>query len=352
MPHKEYIRLHRFDVSRIKRGSNFFICGKRNCGKTNFLKYLMSFLVNKGGFGKVAVICPTEKYNKTYAREFGIDPDFIRPDFDEEFLERLLLVQQDIVSNLDASEKRNMKHWMLFVLDDVAFDKRFQRNLRLQEMMMNGRHFMSCVIQLAQDPYTPEKRTRTCYDYVISLRDNTVNGQQSLYLNYYGMFPSHPVFTRTLMHYTADYGVLIADNTRQCAHIGDQYNWDRAPNLSGRRVVLHLDYQDAEPYRAFIRDAPSEALDAAAMPLGKRKRLSEQAQLDERKMEMQRQLQEFYATIDSQSMQLRTLPRYHSANMQRAMVEEDKAKQQQRRQRERDQLKKVHVVHSSRRHVQ
>lgn len=255
----------------VRRDSNFLISGKRNSGKTNYLGHLLSYLCNPvykvkkqssgvyGSFGKIAVMSETEKFNRYYNKSIGVDKDFIAPCFDPLFLERIVLAQQTLSEALDGNSKRNLKHWMLLILDDVGFDATAQKNTTLKELLFNGRHYMICVVQLVQDALTPLRMVRSCYDFVICTRENTIQGQKRLSEAYFGMM-SFEQFKKTMLHATERYGVIVADNTRQAATVTEQYFRDRAPRFVDNSAIgpkprdfIVLDYSDLEPFRAFIR---------------------------------------------------------------------------------------------------
>lgn len=259
------IELNQLDILNVRRDSNVFITGKRNSGKSNYLKHWLSFIANpahrvesargvKGSFGKIAVLSETEKYNHFYENEIGVDPDFIVGQYDSEFLLRLLRMQQYLAQRLPQESKRNLKHWLLIIMDDLAFNDKVQKDPSLAELMFNGRHMMTCVITLAQDSLAAERRSRTCYDYAICTRDNTTQGQRRLHECYYGLL-SLPAFQSTMVKYTENYGVFIADNTKQADSVQGQYFWDRAPDYKDvvMKDYIHLDYSDATAFRGFLK---------------------------------------------------------------------------------------------------
>jgi hypothetical protein len=279
-----------FDFSTMRKDSNIYLVGKRNSGKNVYLAHWLTRLCSpmyasvptptsphRGWIGKIAVISKSEKYNHFYRDVIGVPEAFISYDYSADFILRLMRVQQYLSEHLSPSSKKNFKHWLAIILDDVSFDKNVKLDQSLLEFMFYGRHMMTVVIQLAQDPLMASRGTRNCYDYVICTRENTRQCQKRLHENYYGMF-KFDQFVSTMIRYTNNFKVLIADNTRNFGGVSKQYFWDRAlssdywkkdPSVNDGKCVremIKLDYSDLIPFKRFMkrRTDPGAALGKTA----------------------------------------------------------------------------------------
>ena len=246
--------IQKFNLAKMNVLSNFLIIGKRNSGKTNFLKYLLYYLCAGGPnhFGKVAVMSGTEDENHMYEKEFGIPTAFIRGSADCQFLERLLTMQLEIVKPLSNHEKEDLKHALLIIIDDLAYDKNFLSNPKIVQMMFNGRHRLVSILIISQDAKGPLCRTRSNFDYVITSRNADSFVARDCYKFYFSMFPSESDYYATMQHYTQNFGFIISDNTASKNSIHDQYGWARALNLKNKAVKYILNYEDTRPYLKYI----------------------------------------------------------------------------------------------------
>ena len=253
------LTLQRFKIDKMRVDGNIGIIGKRRSGKTNFARYLLQFVCcQRNGLGKLAAVSKTEKYNHAMEKDFSVDPDFVRSELDVDFIRRLLIMQKELFTWLSPAEKKNRRNWLGIIFDDCAHDKAAMKLEELSEIMYTGAHFGVIAIQLVQDGLKLERDMRECYDYICTLRLGSKMAQNHIGYNYYGMF-NKGEFAPTMVKYTSNRGVLIADNTNAEDSAEAQYFWDRAPNLDDENVSFPLDYSSSEPYRKFL-NAPDEVL--------------------------------------------------------------------------------------------
>lgn len=254
------VDLQQFKISKMPKNSNFFLIGKRNSGKSNYLEYALLTLCNEVGFGKVAVLSRTEEQNHFYRDKVGVDPDFIRSEPDVEFVTRIRFAQRYISSQLeekDPKAKDDLRNWLLLIIDDFAYDKGLMQCKALREIMYNNRHDLICVAVIAQNVIAGSaKDNRGQFDFVIMTRANQLCDQKDIYNNLFGLFDNFTTFRQTMLKHTSKFGVLIADYS-SCSKDNpmDQVFWDRAPDLKGKKLKLPLNYQSLEPFRKFIRES-------------------------------------------------------------------------------------------------
>ena len=255
----EMHELKKFSFKTMKPISNFLIIGKRNCGKTNFLKGLLYYLCcgGKRGIGKIAVLSGSEEENPQYEQEFGIPVEFIRPDANVDFIKRLIQMQAEIIGEIKRDpdlrpELSNNQHGLLIIIDDLVYDKKFMRNPELLKMMFNGRHRKVCILIISQDPLGAVCSSRGSFDYIIVFRSPSTRDADHCHRTFFPMFPSIHDFRKTMWHYTSNYGFLISDNTVTGENMKEQYFYGRFPNMENKRMRLKLNYKDAVPFMKFL----------------------------------------------------------------------------------------------------
>lgn len=257
-PHKgDLYKLEKFDFKTMKPISNFLVIGKRNCGKTNFLKGLLYYLCHGGrtGIGKIAVLSGTEEENPQYQKEFGIPVEFIRPDANGMFVEHLIQMQSKITCEIRQDDDfDNNEHALVIILDDLVYDKQFMKNKNLIKMMFNGRHRKVAILILSQDAIGTMCAARSSFDYVIIFRCPAVRDATHCYRTFFPMFPTFHDFHRTMVYHTTNYGFMISDNTIMADTVEKQYYRGRFPNMSNKRVKLILNYSDTRPFLQYLAE--------------------------------------------------------------------------------------------------
>jgi hypothetical protein len=320
--------LLQFNFMKMRKDSNVYIVGKRNSGKNVYLAHWLQRLCSpyyatippmsslssaskarehhRGWVGKIAAFSQTEKYNHFYRDVIGVPETFISTGYDPDFLIRLMRVQKYLAEKLSKSSQKNFKHWLAIIVDDMGFEKALRTDKTLAEIMFCGRQFMVVLYYIAQDSLMANRETRNCYDYVICTRENTVEGQKRLHNNYYGLMKLEQ-FVPTMVRYTTNYSVLIADNTTNSGSIQEHYSWDKAPtsNFDNRdkringglstREMITLDYDDYLPFRKFL--ARRTDLSTGSAALFNRKTLAER--FDILDAEMKADLMDFYREQDT-----------------------------------------------------
>ena len=75
------------DFSLLNRAIS--IIGKRNSGKSQIIKYLLTYSIYKNEFNKIYVICPTNSINHFY--DSLVNPLNIKDSYEEEWVNHILV---------------------------------------------------------------------------------------------------------------------------------------------------------------------------------------------------------------------------------------------------------------------
>ena len=147
------------------------IIGKRNSGKSEIIKYLLSYSISKNEFDKIYIICPTNSINHFY--DSMVNPNNIKDSYDEEWTE-LLISKMAKINDGKTSQKDNLFN-VLLILDDVANDKAFAHSQTIRKLYGRGRHSFISIICVAQQLHSLATIQRSNADYLICGQINSSN---------------------------------------------------------------------------------------------------------------------------------------------------------------------------------
>lgn len=241
------LELNAFNPFNIKPMSNFYIVGKRNCGKSNLLKNIIPYIAGDklaNRIGKVAAISETEAYSDYYRKEIGVHKDYICNSVNPGFIKKIIEEQQryflsmpdDIKSSCtDASNITN--HGLLIVFDDVSHKKNAIKGEDIVQIMQAGRHFQTCIMMIVQDPLTMAATARGCFDYVFISGMPGHRERKAMRELYFGNM-TESTFNATLKHYTENYGFLVFDCTAKTEE--NRYTYFRGQDLTGKSLNIKL----------------------------------------------------------------------------------------------------------------
>lgn len=194
------VDLKYFRPDKIPRDSTIAIVAKRRSGKTTLIRNFVLDIRPQ----RVIAFVGSEEANKTYA-EF-IPPLYIYTHWDPEGLQRIFKYQRD---NFDGDEK----NIITVIVDDFGFDTDVMKSREMKELFQNGRHLGIQVILAVQFLRSVPLVNRGNFDIICVLRENNKNNQRILHEECFSVFNRLSEFRRVLMQATADYGVLVQDNT-------------------------------------------------------------------------------------------------------------------------------------------
>jgi hypothetical protein len=211
------LSIKKFDPANMKEHRIILLVGRRGMGKSVLMRDLMQQLAGRVDFG--LAMTPTEDTAEMFREH--MPESWIYNAFNTAKLETMLALQRDLCK---SKKQRN-----LFVLmDDCMYDKKVLKSTAVRDLFMNGRHmhltFMNAV-QYIMD-ISPDLRTQV--DYVFAFKENTISNKQRLWKYFFGIFDKYDDFVRVFDRCTANYGVLVLDNTCVSSDICDNCMWYRA----------------------------------------------------------------------------------------------------------------------------
>jgi hypothetical protein len=133
-------------------------CAKRNSGKSQLLRYLVT--CSKNRFSKIFVICPTESVNHFYSDL--VPASNIFPQYKEEWVESLISKMTEINSGKNDKEAKHI----LLILDDCCSDSNFHQSKTLKKLATRGRHIKIAVMITCQYIYQIPPVIRNNCDYI------------------------------------------------------------------------------------------------------------------------------------------------------------------------------------------
>ena len=147
------------------------IVGKRNSGKSQIIKYLLSYSISNKEFNKIFIICPTNSINHFY--DSMVSPNNIKDSYDEEWVELLISKMSKI--NDGKTSQKDKPYNLLLILDDVANDKAFHHSKTIRQLYGRGRHSFISIICVGQQLHSLATIQRSNADYLICGQMNSNN---------------------------------------------------------------------------------------------------------------------------------------------------------------------------------
>ncbi|WIA10848.1 hypothetical protein OEZ85_011014 [Tetradesmus obliquus] len=206
-----HLKLRKFDPSKMAPHAVCVMIARRRAGKSSLITDLMYHQRDI----PVAVVCSaSEDSNHTFSQY--VPDSFIYGSFDESIINRCLARQQKVMAAKESATDTRA----LLILDDIGYDQKALRSKAINQLFLNGRHHHISMWASLQDArmLTPCQRANT--DYVFLFRDY-VNKERLFKTFFVGIFPSFATFSQVFDDITADYGVLVLDQTNQSNKITD-----------------------------------------------------------------------------------------------------------------------------------
>ena len=215
------LQIRKFDPATMKPGRIILVVGKRGTGKSVVLRDLLFHMSNKVDFG--VAMTPTEESIREFER--CMPKSWIYRGFEQEKIDDIVRVQRRKAQDGGAAKK------LYVVLDDCMYQKGILKSESMRQLMFNGRHLNITLLFAAQYLMEIGPETRTQIDYVICTRETIQANKVKLWRYFFGVFERYDDFVRVLDKCTADYGVLVMDNTQPGASgdpIANSIFWYRA----------------------------------------------------------------------------------------------------------------------------
>ncbi|GAH09613.1 unnamed protein product, partial [marine sediment metagenome] len=180
--------------------------GRRGGGKSWLIKDLMNYHQD---IPVGTVISPTEPANKFFSH--FVPPLFIyeeyHPSITANFMKRQKLMQKKINHGETDIDPR-----AFLIFDDCLYDNSWQKDKRIREVFMNGRHYKILYLLTMQHPLGIPPHLRTNIDFVFITMENIVSNRRRIWEHYAGVFPTFEMFCSTMDQCTENYECLVINN--------------------------------------------------------------------------------------------------------------------------------------------
>lgn len=225
--------IKQLDPNQIKNTSTVLIIGKRNSGKSVFLKDL---LYHKQDIPSGIVFSGTESSNGFFSKFI---PDcFVHNEYKPSIITKLIARQQRKMFEKTEKKQQAILDPVFVVLDDLNYNsKEWKNEQTMKYLFMNGRHdFIFLVITLQyMMSITPEIRQNA--DYVIIFAQSSAKAKKSIYEEFGGCCGSYETFNYIYDSCTKNHCCLVIKTTGN--GISDQVFWYKAD--------IKLDFKMGDP---------------------------------------------------------------------------------------------------------
>lgn len=216
------IQLKKFDMKWIADDKIVVMIGKRGSGKSYLVKDLMYYHQD---IPVGAVISPTESANSFFGK--FIPPIFIHEEYSPEITNNFMKRQKKMADRISHGESA-IDNRAFLIFDDCLYDNSWQKDKRIREVFMNGRHFKILFLFTMQHPLGVPPHLRTNIDFVFICREPIVSNRRRIYEHYAGIFPTFEAFCALMDQCTENFECLVINNTTRSNKIEDQVFWYKA----------------------------------------------------------------------------------------------------------------------------
>ena len=259
-----------FDLNSMVKNPSILIIGKRDTGKSFFIRNILHHYRNvPGGI----VFSPTDKQRPFYKHFF---PDlYIHHEIGRRTLQKVLFRQNLILQKAYKMKKEEIDFDpdAVVVMDDVlAGKKSWAKDESIMEILMNGRHYRLTYILTMQTPLGITPDLRLNFDYVFLLKEDSTINKKKLWDNYASMFPTLPAFEKVFAKCTEDYRAMVIDNRKPSDNLQEKVFWFKAQDRKfsfGSRTFKNLHKKYYDPLH--IRRTVAARLGVGAL-MGRRKK--------------------------------------------------------------------------------
>jgi hypothetical protein len=190
------------------------LIGKRNSGKSNLLKYLVS--LSHDNFRTIFLISPTEQINNFY--KGLINPNNIYSEYDEDWVQSL--IEKMTKENTDKTDD-DASH-ILLILDDCIASVNFNKSKTFKTLFVRGRHLKISIIITSQYINALPPIIRSNCDWIAVSQVNS-QGLDLLMNEYRFGNIDKPSFRKMYLKNTSQFGFLLVN----CSCCEDNNNLDQ-----------------------------------------------------------------------------------------------------------------------------
>jgi hypothetical protein len=225
------LELKKFNPQEMKQDCVAVFIGKRRSGKSFCLKDILSYHTS---FPCGVIISPTEVSNQFFQK---FVPNILiyeeyKAEIIQRFLDRQIKVTKQRNEEIKKYGKSDIDPRAFIILDDCLYDKSWQTDKNIRSIMMNGRHYSILTIITSQAPLGINPALRSQIDYVFIFKNNIIKEREKIYNHYAGICNSFEVFNKIMDNTTANFEVMVIDNTTQENSITEQIKWYKAVDKS------------------------------------------------------------------------------------------------------------------------
>jgi hypothetical protein len=191
--------MQEFDKDSIKLPATMIITGKKNTGKSTYVKLLLYYLCDKAD--ELYIFCPT--YDDSSYK--GITKN-IYNNYDMDILNDII-ERQKVNSHNDKPMKQ-----VILLFDDCILEIN-KNDKKMQYLFMIARHFCISPILITQKFRAICDSCRTNADYIFCTKIYNILEREKLFEEYGSVQKLE--FYKLLKEYTKNYGIFVIDNTLQ-----------------------------------------------------------------------------------------------------------------------------------------
>lgn len=208
MPKKEKKKLI-YDISEfkpadIKRHCTWMLIGKRRSGKSRLLFDLLHHTAHHYDIA-FGIAETTDSYEQL--RQI-IPWNQCKREYTEEFVARVVDGMRSWHEKPGATPRSGV-----LILDDCLFNPGILKTESQRQIFMNSRNFNLTSFTTTQYLVDIPPAIRTNIDYVLALKEPSLDNRKKLYKYFFGVFPTFKAFDTTFQQITRNYGAMVLDNT-------------------------------------------------------------------------------------------------------------------------------------------
>jgi hypothetical protein len=221
------ITLREFKLTDVRDDTSCLFIGNRNTGKTTNIYNLLQSKENQ--IDTAMIISPTSVVNGNYTDI--VPKKFIHYTYSPQLVDALLKRQQRLIKKAEDEKSRGGKEQAVtsvLILDDMAFDKDWQKDKNISFIAMNGRHYKCLFIVSLQYCLTMKPGLRSNFQWIFLSRCCNRKEKQKLYEYFAGMFNSFYEFEQIFDDVTKNYGCMVINMNSPSNNIEDYVFYWRA----------------------------------------------------------------------------------------------------------------------------
>lgn len=195
--------IKKLDLNKLRHDFVMTVLGGRNRGKSFLMRNLLYH------FRKIpfAVACSGTEHVAPFFRKF-MPESMIHKDFDCKLIDQIFNFQD---TTLMRSEKPfAINESFALIVDDCGFDsKRWKKDIRFQELCMNGRHRNICLMLGLQTPMAISPEIREQMDAIFLFAPPNDNASKKYYEHYASVIPNYKLFVEIVDKVCKEHRCLV-----------------------------------------------------------------------------------------------------------------------------------------------